>query len=136
MEVEDLSKIDCSIVKKFSLDGMTFNARVIGVYDGDTITVIFNFKGELSRWSCRLAGIDTPELKTKNEKEKIAAIKARDFLRECVLDKVVKIECGEFDKYGRLLVTVFYEGVNVNLDLISKGYAIAYNGGTKEVFEQ
>jgi endonuclease YncB( thermonuclease family) len=51
-------------------------------------------------------------------------------------DKVVKIECGEFDKYGRLLVTVFHEGVNVNLDLISKGYAKAYNGGSKEAFEE
>lgn len=137
MEVEELVKIDCNVVKKFSLDGMTFYAKVIGVYDGDTVTVVFKYKGEYSKWSCRLAGIDTPELKTKNEKEKKAATEARDFLRGHILGKIVKIECEDFDKYGRLLVTIFDEDASININelMINEGYAKAYDGGTKEVFQ-
>lgn len=132
---DELYDIDCSIVKKFSLNGMTFDAKVISVYDGDTLTAIFKFKGEHYKWSCRLTGIDTPEMKGGSANEKKAAIEARDYLRSCVLNKVVKLECGEFDKYGRLLVKIIDEnGKNINECMINTGYAKEYFGGTKDVF--
>jgi endonuclease YncB( thermonuclease family) len=129
---EELGNIDCSKIRKFSLDGVVCNARVASIYDGDTITAIFRLPNdsEYYKWNCRLYGIDTPELKTGNNKE--AAVKARDFLREKILDKVVKISCGEFDKYGRLLVNVIYDDIDINALMISNGYAKEYFGGTKE----
>jgi micrococcal nuclease len=130
-DIEELTKIDCS--KKFSLNGMIFDAKVIGVYDGDTVTAIFKYRGEYSAWSCRLIGIDTPEFRTKNEQEKRAAIEARDFLRGCVLNKIIKIECGEFDKYGRLLVKLIDEfGKDINQLMVTTGYARMYDCNAME----
>jgi endonuclease YncB( thermonuclease family) len=131
-ESKALYDIDCTRINKFSLDGHMCYARVASVYDGDTITAIFKLPSgsEYYKWNCRLYGIDTPELKTGNNKE--AALKARDFLREKILDKVVKISCGEFDKYGRLLVHIFCEELDINAIMLSTGHAKPYFGGTKE----
>ena len=51
-------------------------------------------------------GSDTPELKTKNENEKKHGLKVRDATREALMDRIVKIKCFTFDKYGRLLIDV------------------------------
>lgn len=148
---------------KFSLEGLSFNARIISVYDGDTIKAIFKYRGVYNTWSCRIIGIDTPELRTKNPEEKELGYKARDFLRGLILNKVVKIKCHDFDKYGRLLVDVKVKletigsaapkgrcpprsGVvidnkgaedaerSVNDILIQNKYALPYDGGKKKEF--
>ena len=131
-ESQELHNIDSSKVHKFSLDGHICLARVASIYDGDTITAIFKLPNDsvYYKWNCRLYGIDTPELKTGNNKE--AGLKARDFLREKILDKVVKLSCGEFDKYGRLLVNIIYEDIDINALMISSGHAKPYFGGSKE----
>ena len=130
--IADLESLDCSIVKPFSLKDMILDAKVASVYDGDTITVVFKLFDSYYKWNCRLDGIDTPEIKTKNMDEKARAIQARDYLRGIILNKVVSITCGDFDKYGRLLVKVFYNNENMNDKMIHLGYAKHYYGGTKE----
>ena len=55
----------------------------------------------------------------------------RDCLREKILNKIVTIECKDFDKYGRLLVEIFYEDININNWLIENNYAKKYYGGKK-----
>ncbi len=134
-EAEELIHLDCSKVAKFSLNNHVYQAKVVSVYDGDTITVVFKFAGTFYKWNCRLNGIDTPEMKSKNAAEKQQAIKARDFLREQILGKIVEITCQEFDKYGRLLVTVKYSDININDLMITEGFAKSYTGGTKEEWE-
>ncbi len=131
----ELNQIDCSKIKKFSLKDFKTQAKVVSVYDGDTITLVFVFANEYYKWNCRLDGIDTPEIKSKNNEEKALAIKARDYLREQILGKIVDIECGDFDKYGRLLIKLIYENQNMNELMISQGHAKAYFGGTKESWE-
>ncbi len=131
----ELKQIDCSKIKKFSLKDFKTQAKVVSVYDGDTITLVFVFANEYYKWNCRLDGIDTPEIKSKNNEEKALAIKARDYLREQILGKIVDIECGDFDKYGRLLIKLIYENQNMNELMISQGHAKAYFGGTKESWE-
>ena len=85
------------------------------------------------KWSCRLIGVDTPELRTRNLMEKEFGYKVRDYLREKILGKIVKLSCKEFDKYGRLLVEVYDDDTtSVNNWLIDNGYAFAYDGGTKK----
>ena len=133
-DIEELTLLDCKNIKKFSLEGFTKAAKVVKVYDGDTITVVFKHNDEYNKWNCRIYGIDTPEIKTKNAEEKKQAIIVRDYLRDKILDKIVKIECLGFDKYGRLLANVFYNDKNIADAMIENNFAKAYFGGTKEKF--
>ena len=120
----NLETLDCTNIKEFSLEGYECDAKIIKVYDGDTVTVVFEYKNELHKWHCRLDGIDTPELKTKNAKEKDMGLKARDALREKILNKVVKLKCKSFDKYGRLLADIYYNNCKINQWLIDEKYAV------------
>ena len=61
----------------FSLNNHKYKAKVVNVYDGDTIKVVILFHNKLTRF-LRMTGYDSPELRTKNQNEKAAAIKARD----------------------------------------------------------
>ena len=133
-EIEELLSLDCKNINKFTLDGLIKTAKVVKVYDGDTITVIFKHKDEYNKWNCRIYGIDTPEIKTKNPEEKKAAILARDFLKDLILEKIVQIECLGFDKYGRLLTNVFYDDKNVMKTMIENKFGKLYFGGTKGSF--
>ena len=128
----DLENIDCSKVLKFSLDGEVYDAKVVSVYDGDTVNAVFLFNNKLNKWACRLDGLDTPELRTSDEKEKEVAIMVRDKLREKILNKVVKLECKKFDKFGRLLVDIYYNDLKINDWLIENKYAVKYSGGKKK----
>lgn len=113
----------------------TVEAKVVSVYDGDTIKAIFPLNGVLYKWNCRLSGVDTPEIRTRNEREKKYGYIVRDKLREQILDQVVNVECGELDKYGRLLITVYKGEQDMNRWLIDNDYAFAYDGGTKQSWE-
>lgn len=121
----------------FSFRGRKYKARVVDVYDGDSVKVIFKHDGKYKKFKCRLNGIDTPEIRTRNAKEKEMAIKARDELRKLSLDKVVTIICDEFDKYGRILIDFDlpdHNIISVSDYLIKKGYAKKYEGGPKPWF--
>lgn len=115
----------------FSLKNYKVKGRVTKVYDGDSITLIFPLFESVYKWKCRLLGIDTPELRSHNETEKNNAYKIRDILRNKILNKLVEIECHEFDKYGRLLVNIYCEDCYINDWLIENKYAVKYYGGTK-----
>lgn len=130
--------MDWSVVSKatavpFSLEGQSIPVKVVSVYDGDTVTLAtFALSPGGSppfALKCRLMGIDTPELRSKNEKEKVMARAARDALRGLVLNEVVTAHCGPFDKYGRLLAWLETgEGIVVNDWLIEQGFARSYDG--------
>ena len=128
----DLLNIDENDISYFSFNNEEKQAKCIKVYDGDTITVVFDTFGTLCKHRIRLYGIDTPEIRTKDLVEKEKGFEARDFLRSIILNKIITIKCGEFDKYGRLLGTVIHDGSNINELLIEKKYAYAYFGGTKK----
>ena len=110
--------------------------RVIKVYDGDTITIaskIFNQDSVLYRFSVRLNGIDAPEIKGKDEDEKLAAKKSRDALSELILNKYVRLKNIKNEKYGRILADVYLDDLNICEWLLKNRYAIEYDGGTKKV---
>ena len=103
----DWDKVDKKI-KRFSLENQIKTAKCVHVYDGDTVQLVFPLQDdELFRWTCRLSGIDTPELRTRNKIEKKYGYVVRNILREKILNKMITIECGEFDKYGRLLGKIY-----------------------------
>lgn len=82
-------------------------ATVVKVYDGDSLTLGWtNSERKNVRLSCRLRGIDTPELRGSSEHEKRLAIRARDRLFSKVMGMVVTIRFPGKDKYGRLLANL------------------------------
>lgn len=137
MEIIDWDKYDDN-VNELSFKGNTLKAKVVSVYDGDTIKVVFPLNNTMYKWNCRLLNVDTPELRTKNILEKKHGYLVRDKLKEKILNKVLNIHCDDFDKYGRLLITLTLDEDNetVNNWLISNDYAFEYNGGTKKSWEE
>jgi micrococcal nuclease len=93
----------------FSLRDRRIIARVIAVYDGDTCTVAlrFHWNSPIVAIKVRLCGIDTPELRSKVPAEKHQALTCRSILRSIVLNQTVLLHCSTFDKYGRLLASLY-----------------------------
>lgn len=139
-ESELISKLnECNHkTPKFTLEGLTATAKCVRCYDADTVHLVFGVPGTdtLYKWNCRLLGIDSAEIRSKNLSEKAYAIKARDYLRGLIMDQIVQVTCEKFDKYGRVLVTITHNGVNLNQDLVEKKYAYVYDGGTKRDFNE
>ena len=121
-------------VPEFSLKGVVKKCKVVSVYDGDTIKVVFPIHDKMYKWNCRINGVDTPELRTRDELEKKYGYEVRDKLREKILNKIVTVHCGKFDKYGRLLADIYCENEDksVSLWLNENKYAFKYDGGTKQ----
>jgi endonuclease YncB( thermonuclease family) len=141
----ELQNINIESLELFSLKGKTFLAKIIDVYDGDTITVAFKEFGKYSIFKCRIMHIDTPEIKKrvkpKNEEERIKfenekkrAIIIRDIMREKLLNQIIHINCDKFDLYGRLLVEFNIPETNIKIHtwLIENNYAKPYEGKHKE----
>ena len=111
------------------------NGQVIKVYDGDTITIASKLPYDASplyRLSVRLNGIDTPEIKGKNDDEKEAAKAARNALVNLIYGKQIRLENIKSEKYGRILADVYLNQLHINDWLIRERYAVAYDGGTKK----
>ena len=117
---------------QFNFDGEEKICKVVKVYDGDTIHVVFLFNKQMTRWTVRMTGYDSPEMKSKNKDEKVAALAARDYLSSEIQEKIVILKCGKFDKYGRLLGTIIHDRQNMNEKMISLGHGYVYDGGTKK----
>jgi len=107
---------------------------VIKVYDGDTITIASKLPFDNSpiyRFSVRLAGIDTPEIKGKTEKEKNMAIDAKNKLELMIINKYVLLKNITTEKYGRILADVYLEDIHINKLMIDQNLAVKYDGGKK-----
>ena len=132
-----LEKKNIDNTEQFSLVGSSCYVRVIDVYDGDTITVIFRFGDKFYNKKCRIYGIDTPEIRTKNTEEKKAGYEAKEFLKNLILGKVIWAGFEKEDKYGRLLATLWLDKEsNESIDriMIRSGHGYTYDGGKKKEF--
>ena len=118
--------------------------EITKVLDGDTIDVIIDLGFDLSKKErVRVAGVDTPEKRTRNLEEKALGIDATNWLKEklegAILgddDLIIRTELvGGMGKYGRLLGWLYIgdSPVSLNEQLITEGYAHAYDGGTKDM---
>lgn len=112
--------------------------KVENVVDGDTIDVLIDLGFDILFASrVRLAGIDTPESRTKDLAEKALGIEAKEYLKKSLKDsKSVVIKTEKMDsseKYGRILGWVYINGDTVSLNdmMINDGYAWGYLGDTK-----
>jgi micrococcal nuclease len=111
-----------------------YKARVLSVYDADTVTLLIDVGFNIFlKEKCRFMGVDTPEIRTKNPKEKELGLEARDWVRELILKKDIEFKAHKEGKFGRYLIDIFLEdGKKLNDLLIEKGYAKAYFGGKRE----
>ena len=123
-----------------------YNFRVIEinrVLDGDTIDVTIDLGFDLyKKERVRVAGVDTPEKRTRDLEEKELGKDATNWLKEKLEgavagddDLVIRTELvGGVGKYGRLLGWLYIgDGdLSINEEMITEGYAWAYDGGTKK----
>jgi micrococcal nuclease len=123
-----------------------YNFRVVEinrVVDGDTIDVTIDLGFDLyKKERVRVAGVDTPEKRTKDDEEKALGYDATHWLEEKLNgaitgddDLVIRTELvGGMGKYGRLLGWLYIGDAEVSLNeqMIEEGYAWAYDGGTKQ----
>jgi len=134
-----LKNIKCYELNYFSFNGYKCKAKIVSVYDGDTFTACFKYNGEIIKYRFRTFGYDSPEMKplkskANREEEKKNAIIARNKFKEIINfdnNELVDLEMLKFDKYGRILVNVFKNNINVNQWMIKNNYGYPYFGGTK-----
>ena len=164
MNMELLRNAELKTYPVFSLHGYTTYAKLLSNYDGDTANIVFIYNDRPMHVRARFYGYDCSEMKpslndpNRDEKKK-KAILAKKYLwtlctnneddNECNKSHktLIKIKCGEYDKYGRLLITAFNEKIDIegkddkslfelsiNNQMIKEGHGYAYYGGTKENF--
>ena len=123
-----------------------YNFRVIEinrVVDGDTIDVTIDLGFDLyKKERVRVAGVDTPEKRTRDKEEKELGIDATNWLKDRLEaaiageeDLVIRTELvGGVGKYGRLLGWLYIgdQELSLNEIMITEGYAWSYDGGTKQ----
>jgi len=109
------------------------------VVDGDTIDADIDLGFDISLTKrIRLAGIDTPESRTTDAKEKALGLEVKDWLKhrlEFAKDIIIKTELPDStEKYGRIIGHLYINGeeVSINNQMIVEGYAWEYDGGTKK----
>jgi endonuclease YncB( thermonuclease family) len=147
-----------SNTKPLTLNEMKTYARVVSIYDGDTMHVIIPFLGSFFKFAIRMYGIDSPEIKSKNPDIKDMALKARNRVIELVMKApfdgqrfktkkdietelennvyLVWLHCLEMDKYGRVLANVYASAAESDKSfadiLIAEKLAYPYFGKTKK----
>tara|TARA_B100000427_G_scaffold146129_1_gene121512 strand:+ start:212 stop:625 length:414 start_codon:yes stop_codon:yes gene_type:complete len=111
--------------------------------DGDTIDVTIDLGFDLSKKErVRIAGVDTPEKRTRDKEEKALGLDATAWMKD-KLDGAIKGDdeltvrtelVGGMGKYGRLLGWLYVGDADLSLNeqMITEGYAWAYDGGTKQ----
>ena len=127
LNLDDFNKYNYYNCETIFKSGYKTVGRVVDIYDGDTLTVIIHYSGKYIKYPVRLSGIDTCEIKSKNNENKELAYKARHRLYNLITNKkldnyeckreeirkilnedvyLVSLDISGLDKYGRLLAEV------------------------------
>ena len=118
--------------------------EIVKVLDGDTIDVLIDLGFDLfKKERVRIAGVDTPEKRTRDLEEKALGIDATNWLKKKLEDTIagdgdeltIRTELvGGTGKYGRLLGWLYINEdlISLNEQMITEGYAWSYDGGTKQ----
>ena len=91
--------------------------RVVGVADGDTLTVLADGKRQVR---VRLGGIDAPE------RRQPYGTRARQGLSALGFGRAVQVEVEDTDRYGRPVGRVRVGGRDVNAEMVRRGAARVY----------
>lgn len=134
------------------VDGRSMLCRLIDVVDGDTIVCVIPLWGQYFKFNVRLNGIDTCEIKSKDQILRERAIKAREYVVRRLLNSqnisdrkgtqrhlqetvvFVYLHCYDFDKYGRLLADVYVDEkskITLSDEMLHEKLAYPYDGCKK-----
>ncbi len=109
-----------------------YKAFVDRVIDGDTLDLTFDLGFKTFRKErIRLNGVDTPETRTKDLKEKAKGLEAKNWVKKMVEGREVVIISTKQGKFGRYLAEVYIDGLCINKELIRRGMAKEYFGGKR-----
>lgn len=106
-----------------SCHATTIEGIVVGIADGDTVTVL---DGRKVQHKVRLAGIDAPE------KSQSYGQRAKDSLSRLVFRAEVTVQTSKKDKYGREVGKVLVGGLDANLEQVRRGFAWHYKAYERE----
>lgn len=113
--------------------------KIVKVVDGDTIDIEIDLGFSLTKKErCRVAGIDTPECRTRNKEEKQYGMAAKVYMTGLLKNaKELKVRTEKDGKYGRMLGWFYADGneLSLNEQMVVDGYAWQYDGGTKREFD-
>ena len=132
----------------FSFNGIITYAKAVDIYDGDTFDIIISWYDALYHFKARMYGYDSPEMKpslsvSNRDEIKAKAVQAKERLWNLLnerTDGLFIVYCHEFDKYGRLLVSILSNEITkeeykfentINQRMINEGHGYCYYGGTK-----
>jgi micrococcal nuclease len=109
----------------------TYKAEVIRVIDGDTVVLNIDLGFKIHHITpCRLAGINAPEMNSKDEKVRAAAVASKEYLMGLLPEEMeVVIVSRKLDKYGRPVVNIWHiqnKQKFVNHLMIDAGHAVIY----------
>ena len=116
----------------------TYKAKLDRVVDGDTVDAYIDLGFDISvHKRIRLAGIDSPESRTRDLEEKARGLASKDRLIDLLKYGEFTLESKEVGKYGRVLGVLLIGDVNnnfinINNTLVEEGYAVEYWGGKKK----
>lgn len=116
------------------LDNMEYiyKIEVLRVIDGDTIDAVIDLGFDISiQKRIRLHGINAPEVRTKDKKEKAKGIKAKEYLESVVKyqNNILYLKSMDKGKYGRCIGVLFevdFDNCSINDDMIHEGHATPY----------
>jgi endonuclease YncB( thermonuclease family) len=148
---------NCGYIEDYIKEGV-IDGRLMDIIDGDTIIcilgIIIGESETFLKFKCRLNGIDTYEMRSKDPELHQLAINGRNFvvnrlvgqgsfnlesrkeLRDYLEEHItiLKIRCYKLDKYGRLLIDVILnENVTLTEELIKNKFGYSYDGGHKKM---
>ena len=131
----DLSKLDPDIIPSLPWLNSYIDVYVYKVIDGDTVKILLLHDRSLFKFSIRIEGIDTPEIRGCSDLEKEAGLLVKEFLKKFIEKKIVTLYTTGNDKYGgRLIGSIFTkeEKLDIAEILLYKGYAKRYSGRVKK----
>ena len=130
-----------------SLDYHTFAgvmtyAKCVNVYDGDTCSLVFYYRGEPIKVHFRMNGYDSPEMKPSlsipnRDRHIAAAHAAKMYLERVILGRVLYVVFTKEEKYGRLMGDIFLnrdDSMSINSLMINSGHGKEYKGAKKGEF--
>ena len=106
----------------------TYKSKCIRVIDGDTIVAEVDLGfNTFKKVNVRLLGIDAPEVRTKDLKEKEKGIASKEYLEDIFCtNKNFTLLSNKIDKYGRCLGTIMVGDLNINEEMVELGLAKIY----------
>jgi endonuclease YncB( thermonuclease family) len=126
---QKLLSLDIKRFSEFDLNGTKCVCRVLRVYDTDTMTIGFKLSSKFYKKNIRWGDIDAPELHSKVPAESKLCRLGREYIKSKYQDRLVVVDMGVCDKYGRVLASVYDKDTNQNINqqLIDLKFVRTYN---------